>query len=48
MLKSLKSLRLKQVRQTLILLFCWTVVPLFLVEFLMIVLEPYLFKGLYQ
>jgi hypothetical protein len=48
MLKSLKSLRLKQVRQTLILLFCWTVVPLFLVEVLMIVLEPYLFKGLYQ
>ncbi|WP_413166120.1 alginate O-acetyltransferase AlgX-related protein [Capilliphycus salinus ALCB114379] len=48
MLKSLKSLSFKQIRQTLILLFCWTVVPLFLVEVLMIVLEPYLFKGLYQ
>ncbi|MEB3280856.1 MAG: hypothetical protein VKK42_18230 [Lyngbya sp.] len=48
MLKSLKSLSLKQIRQTLILLFCWTVVPLFLVEVLMIVLEPYVFKGLYQ
>ncbi len=48
MLKFLKSLSLKQIRQALILLFCWTVVPLFLVEVLMIVLEPYLFKGLYQ
>ncbi|ERT06480.1 GDSL-like Lipase/Acylhydrolase family protein [Lyngbya aestuarii BL J] len=48
MLKLLKSLSFKQIRQTLILLFCWTVVPLVLVEVLMIVLEPYLFKGLYQ
>ena len=48
MLKLLKSISLKQIRQALILLFCWTVVPLVLVEVLMIVLEPYLFKGLYQ
>ncbi|MEL7034953.1 MAG: hypothetical protein AAFO04_04955 [Cyanobacteria bacterium J06592_8] len=48
MLKSLKSISVKQIRQSLILLLCWTVVPLFLVEVLMIVLEPYLFKGLYQ
>ena len=48
MLKSLKSISLKQIRQSLILLFCWTVLPLFLVEVLMIVLEPSLFKGLYQ
>lgn len=47
-MKSLKSLSFKSIRQTLLLLFCWTVVPLFLVEVLMIVLEPYLFKGLYQ
>jgi hypothetical protein len=48
MLKLLNSLSFKQIRQALILLFCWTVVPLVLVEVLMIVLEPYLFKGLYQ
>ncbi|MDY7021961.1 MAG: GDSL-type esterase/lipase family protein [Cyanobacteriota bacterium] len=48
MFKSLKSISVKQIRQTLILLLCWTVFPLFLVEVLMIVLEPYLFKGLYQ
>ncbi len=48
MWKPLKSISFQQIRQTLILLFCWTVVPLFLVEVLMIVLEPYLFQGLYQ
>ncbi|WP_293063537.1 hypothetical protein [Okeania sp. SIO2B3] len=32
----------------LLLTFTWIVIPLFLVEIVMIVLEPYLFKGLYQ
>ncbi|WP_237395594.1 hypothetical protein [Okeania sp. KiyG1] len=32
----------------LLLTFTWIVIPLFLVEVVMIVLEPYLFKGLYQ
>jgi hypothetical protein len=31
-----------------LLLFCWVVVPLVLVEIAMIVLEPYLFTGFYQ
>ncbi|WP_293124133.1 hypothetical protein [Okeania sp. SIO1I7] len=31
-----------------LLTFTWIVIPLFLVEIVMIVLEPYLFKGLYQ
>lgn len=35
--------------QSLVLLFCWTVVPLFLVELLMTILDPILFtRGLYQ
>jgi hypothetical protein len=29
-------------------LFCWLVVPFLLIEILMIVLDPYLFKGFYQ
>ncbi|MDY7005299.1 MAG: hypothetical protein SWX82_15540 [Cyanobacteriota bacterium] len=32
----------------LLLTFTWIIIPLFLVEIVMIVLEPYLFKGLYQ
>ncbi|WP_287244207.1 hypothetical protein [Okeania sp. SIO1H5] len=32
----------------LLLTFTWIFIPLFLVEIVMIVLEPYLFKGLYQ
>ncbi|MDC0836736.1 hypothetical protein POG23_03405, partial [Limnoraphis robusta] len=32
----------------LLLLFCWTILPFFLVEVIMIVSEPYLFRGLYQ
>lgn len=43
-----KSFKLKQLPKIFLLLFCWTIVPLLLVEFLMIVLEPYLFRGLYQ
>ena len=38
----------KSLSKILLLLFCWTIVPLFLVEVLMIVLEPYLSQGAYQ
>ncbi|WRH66805.1 MAG: hypothetical protein RSE13_25415 [Planktothrix sp. GU0601_MAG3] len=38
----------KSLSKILILFFCWAIVPLFLVEILMIVLEPYLSQGLYQ
>lgn len=38
----------KSLSKILLLLFCWTIVPLFLVEILMIVLEPQLSQGLYQ
>lgn len=38
----------KSLSKILLLLFCWTIVPLFLVEILMIVLEPHLSQGLYQ
>lgn len=48
MFKTLSKLPLKSLKQTLILLFCWTILPLFIVEILMIVLEPYLSQGLYQ
>jgi len=48
MFKKLFKLRLKFLRQSLLLLFFWTILPLFLVEVLMIVLEPYLSQGLYQ
>lgn len=48
MLKFLSSFKLKTLPQTLLLLFCWTILPLFMVELLMIVLEPYLSQGLYQ
>ncbi|CAD5946096.1 hypothetical protein PCC9214_02252 [Planktothrix tepida] len=48
MFKKFSQLRLKSLRQSLLLLFCWTILPLFLVELLMIVLEPYLSQGLYQ
>lgn len=48
MLKFLSAFNLKTLPQTLLLLFCWTILPLFMVEILMIVLEPYLSQGLYQ
>lgn len=48
MFKNFSQLRLKFLRQSLLLLFCWTILPLFIVEVLMIVLEPYLSQGLYQ
>ena len=48
MFKNLSVFQLKKLRQTLLLLFCWTILPLFMVELLMIVLEPYLSQGLYQ
>ncbi|CAD5926146.1 hypothetical protein PANO66_01021 [Planktothrix agardhii] len=38
----------KSLSKILLLLFCWTIVPLFLLEILMIVLEPQLSQGLYQ
>ena len=38
----------KRIKNFLLLTFTWIIIPLFLVEILMIVFEPYLFKGLYQ
>ncbi|MGL5081908.1 MAG: alginate O-acetyltransferase AlgX-related protein [Microcoleaceae cyanobacterium] len=46
--KALQFLSPQKVRQGLVLFFFWAVLPLFLVEFLMIVLEPYLSQGIYQ
>lgn len=48
MLKKIPFLHFKSLPQILLLLFCWTILPLFMVEILMIVLEPYLSQGLYQ
>ena len=48
MLKSFKKLKLTQIKQFLLLTFCWLFLPLLTLEILLIVLEPYLFKGLYQ
>ncbi|QNH56892.1 alginate O-acetyltransferase AlgX-related protein [Limnospira indica] len=48
MKKLLPSVKLPPWRQILLLLFCWTILPFFLVEVIMIVSEPYLFRGLYQ
>ncbi|MDJ0557043.1 MAG: SGNH/GDSL hydrolase family protein [Microcoleaceae cyanobacterium MO_207.B10] len=42
------SINYKKIQTFILLTFSWIIVPLFLVEILMIVLEPYLFKGLYQ
>ncbi|NET43990.1 MAG: hypothetical protein F6K15_19810 [Okeania sp. SIO2B3] len=46
--KFLKLINWKNFNTFLLLTFTWIVIPLFLVEIVMIVLEPYLFKGLYQ
>lgn len=46
--KYLKLIHWKNSKTFLLLTFTWIVIPLFLVEIVMIVLEPYLFKGLYQ
>ncbi|NER01852.1 MAG: hypothetical protein F6K17_03980 [Okeania sp. SIO3C4] len=46
--KFLKLINWKNFNTFLLLTFTWMVIPLFLVEIVMIVLEPYLFKGLYQ
>ncbi|QJB24962.1 alginate O-acetyltransferase AlgX-related protein [Limnospira fusiformis] len=48
MKKLLPSVKLPPLRQILLLLCCWTIVPFFLVEVIMIVSEPYLFRGLYK
>lgn len=48
MKKLLPSVKLPPWRQILLLLFCWTILPFFLVEVIMIVWEPYLSRGLYQ
>ncbi|NEP83006.1 MAG: hypothetical protein F6K39_35645 [Okeania sp. SIO3B3] len=46
--KYLKLINWKNFNTFLLLTFTWIVIPLFLVEIVMIILEPYLFKGLYQ
>ena len=43
-----KDRRFKKFSRAFLLLFCWVVVPLVIVEVAMIFLEPYLFKGFYQ
>ncbi len=48
MLQSLKQLKFTKIKQFLLLTFCWLILPLLTLEILLIVLEPYLFKGLYQ
>jgi hypothetical protein len=48
MLKFLKKLKLTQINRVFLLTFCWLILPLLTLEILLIVLEPYLFKGLYQ
>ncbi|MDY6802312.1 MAG: SGNH/GDSL hydrolase family protein [Cyanobacteriota bacterium] len=48
MLKSLKQVKLSKINRFLLLTFCWLILPLLLLEILVTVLEPYLFKGLYQ
>lgn len=44
----LKLINFKKINTFLLLTFSWIILPLFLVEILMIVLEPYLFQELYQ
>lgn len=39
---------IKQFKQILLLGFSWLIIPFFLIEILMTIGEPYLFKGLYQ
>ncbi len=46
--KYIKLINWKKINPFLLLTFAWIIIPLFLVEILMIVLEPYLFKGLYR
>lgn len=46
--KYFKLINWKNVQTFSLLTFTWIIIPLFLVEVVMIVLEPYLFKGLYQ
>ncbi|NEP88917.1 MAG: hypothetical protein F6K18_19910 [Okeania sp. SIO2C2] len=46
--KYFKLINWKNFNTFLLLTFTWIVIPLFLVEIVMIVLEPYLFKSLYQ
>ncbi|NEP07105.1 MAG: hypothetical protein F6K25_14555 [Okeania sp. SIO2G4] len=46
--KFLKLINWKNFNTFLLLTFTWIIIPLVLVEIVMIVLEPYLFKGLYQ
>lgn len=48
MLKSLKQVKLTKINRFFLLTFCWLILPLLLLEILVTVLEPYLFKGLYQ
>ena len=48
MLKSLRQVKLSKINRVLLLIFCWLILPLLLLEILVTVLEPYLFKGLYQ
>ncbi|MGC9528010.1 MAG: alginate O-acetyltransferase AlgX-related protein [Limnospira sp.] len=48
MLKSLKFFQWRRLPKAFLLFFCWAIAPLFLVEVSMILLEPYLFRGLYQ
>ena len=46
--KYLKLINSKKINKFLLLTFTWIMIPLLLVEILMIIFEPYLFKGLYQ
>lgn len=48
MLKKLKSVKLNKPTKFLLLAFCWTILPLFLLEVLITILEPYIFRGNFQ
>jgi len=48
MLKKLSALKLNRPTKFLLLTFCWTILPLLLLEFLMTILEPYIFRGNFQ
>lgn len=48
MLKSLRQVKLSKINRFLLLTFCWLILPLLTLEILLIILEPHLFKGLYQ
>lgn len=48
MLKFFRKIKLSPIKGFLLLTFCWLILPWLTLEILLIILEPYLFQGLYQ